>query len=1009
MGLFLWPLASFATEPDVRECLRRTGAGSGLFVHLGTSDARLECALARSGTRVVHGLATTPSRIPELRRAIQRQRLGGIVLLEPWHHRHSLPYPDRFVNLLIADVDELLGDSADPLEQRKRLLAEIERVLAVEGTAYLGEKGRWQVLRPSHAEVDDWTHKWHSPTGNPLSRDKVAGPPTSVQWAHGPAFADGAIGGKMPRIAGGKFVCIDSVDGALFARQAGNGLPLWRENLQLSPTADLVLASNRVYLHAQEPGVGDPKRGERGPLIALDLQTGKRLKVYERSAQNPEKPGPGRAPLAQFLVSPQGILQAVGPDLVWLDPDTGKRRWTQTLKSGVWFSPILLDDQVVVAECEESGGRRRLDNNVSARAVAAFGLAEGKLRWRNERILPPWVEVDRKGRKERMRPSLSPLVGGEGLILLHAGSYQSRAPGAFLAALSASAGKELWRHTFPEKEWTNTVEASRLVLRAGVVYYLGGRGARAFAARTGKPLTDFRKRPRYAFNGFGECSGSRGTVNWLIGNALCYWDRDLKLSETWAARSSCGTGVFPAHGMIFALPTGCNCAGYSRGYLGLACTPLPDPVPDAERRWIADPLPEIEESRARDDDWPVFLGNPQRTAATPHALPEKLRQRWRTRVTSLVDRSLLHDRKRSEYWLGALSAPVCASGMIVVACPEHHTVAALDAHGKVKWIYPVGGKVDTPPTIYQGRVFFGCHDGLVHALRLTDGQPLWRFLAAPVHRKAMLHGHLASAFPVHGSVLVLQGKVLATAGFHSYLGGIHAWSLDPATGKFLNKGSLRGGPDAPRPVVHDILAASADGRQAWLCDEASFSADARVVYTNRKRGPRTLENGPVVTFERVSSLVRYPHDQRGGSTHGWKQPALSGPAYGHRVVRSGANAYALKDPTTSERHPVRASKVAVVSAWTGTLRNRKQRWQATVAALGNKESYGAMILAGDRLYLGGGKRDGSAGFVQVLDGQEGKLLAEYPMPARVTECGLAAAGGQLVVSCEDGTVVCLGR
>ncbi len=58
--------------------------------------------------------------------------------------------------------------------------------------------------------------------------------------------------------------------------------------------------------------------------------------------------------------------------------------------------------------------------------------------------------------------------------------------------------------------------------------------------------------------------------------------------------------------------------------------------------------------------------------------------------------------------------------------------------------------------------------------------------------------------------------------------------------------------------------------------------------------------------------------------------------------------------------------------------------------------------------LGGGKRDGSEGFVQIASAADGKLLQEIALPALVTECGFAAAQGRLIISCEDGTVVCLG-
>ena len=98
----------------------------------------------------------------------------------------------------------------------------------------------------------------------------------------------------------------------------------------------------------------------------------------------------------------------------------------------------------------------------------------------------------------------------------------------------------------------------------------------------------------------------------------------------------------------------------------------------------------------------------------------------------------------------------------------------------------------------------------------------------------------------------------------------------------------------------------------------------------------------------------------------------------------------------------------LVEAVTGTWRNKKQLWSASVQSLGSRESYGALVKAAGRLVLGGGARDGSAGFVQVLDASTGKLLGAFDAPGRVTECGLAAAGGRLYVCCEDGSLLCFG-
>ena len=54
--------------------------------------------------------------------------------------------------------------------------------------------------------------------------------------------------------------------------------------------------------------------------------------------------------------------------------------------------------------------------------------------------------------------------------------------------------------------------------------------------------------------------------------------------------------------------------------------------------------------------------------------------------------------------------------------------------GRKVWEYAAGGRIDSPPTIYQGLVLFGCRDGWVYCLRMSDGAVAWRFRAAPRDR-----------------------------------------------------------------------------------------------------------------------------------------------------------------------------------------------------------------------------------------------------------------------------------
>jgi len=1009
--MFSVGIARAAAALDADKIINATGIQSGLVCLVGEAHLGLARNFARNGRFLVHWLVTGRQDIDVLRKQAQAANLGGLVIIEPAESTRRLPYPARFVSLLVADLDRL-GD-------QPTVEVEVRRVLATRGAAYLKQGGRWGVLKTDRAAapIDDWTHKWYDASGNPVSRDRLAGLPQLVQWQHGPAMHDGAVPGKMPRIADGRFFAIDNASGALVCRDAGNGLLLWRRELGLPATTDFVALDGRVYLHHDpDAAAGSSRRfAERGPLVGLDASDGKLLQVYRDGlrADDRKRRGRGRArpPVPWFIVTQSVIVQAYGPDLVVLDREKGTVRWRAALEGATWFSPVALGDLLVAAECAEPAYRQRLDGSANVRAVGAFSLADGTPRWRRDAVMTPRREAGRRGRPGEVRLSFKPLAAAEGRILMYASSYQTRAPGAFVAALDAASGRELWRREIPDRQWNNTVESSRVVLRDGQAIFLGSRGIQVWDAASGGPIGGFRRKPRrrrFLGRGDAACSGSRATVEWLLCNAHQYWNAKLECTLNYGARSACGTGVVPANGMLFVLPTGCDCTDHSRGYQGLACQAAGVQIDDQRRlETFARPPAGNAGPKNRQGAWPTFLADTQRSSAVAAALPTTLRQRWRVRVTQPpTDTHVDRDRRQSERYLGALSAPVVADGLVVVACPETHQVVALDAaSGRRRWAFTAGGKVDSPPTLHRGLALFGAQDGRVYALRAEDGRPVWRFTAAPWHTKAVLHGHLASASPLHGSVLVLGEVAVVTAGLHSELGGLHAWVLAVATGKPRQQAVFT--PDLPHvsPTTNEILVASVSGDEVWAGRSLRFGLDLKPKPIDRFR------DGPPMRFDRNGALIRFPGEGRGGSTHGWKGAMGVFADRAQRAATDGRHGYLLKDPTARGRHPVRADKSIVLWCVTASRSGRRPKplWEASVAALGNKESYSALIKAGGRLYLGGGKRDGSSGFVQVVNAADGKLIAEYAAPARVTECGLAAAGDALYVCCENGELLRFGR
>jgi len=136
---------------------------------------------------------------------------------------------------------------------------------------------------------------------------------------------------------------------------------------------------------------------------------------------------------------------------------------------------------------------------------------------------------------------------------------------------------------------------------------------------------------------------------------------------------------------------------------------------------------------------------------------------------------------------GPLTPPVTASGRVFVAARDEHTIYALDADtGDVDWSFTAGARIDSPPTLYKGQVLFGCTDGYLYCVTFEKGELDWRFRAAPAERRIMIEDQLESAWPVNGSVLVVNDVVYCAAGRSSMLdGGIWLYGLRPATGELL--------------------------------------------------------------------------------------------------------------------------------------------------------------------------------------------------------------------------------
>jgi len=176
-----------------------------------------------------------------------------------------------------------------------------------------------------------------------------------------------------------------------------------------------------------------------------------------------------------------------------------------------------------------------------------------------------------------------------------------------------------------------------------------------------------------------------------------------------------------------------------------------------------------------------------------------------------------------------------------------------DKQGNVLWSSTAGGRISSPPIIHEGLCIFGCHDGWVYAVRIADGSPVWRFMAAPYERKVMAHSQLESSWPVYG-VVMHQSLLCASAGLHPELGGgIYVYGLEPETGKLVWKRVLSKSPAkihgtdriagriVPSSALNDVL--QSDGNLLSL----PAGGGRRFTFDPRKTDPelkQQLETNP---------------------------------------------------------------------------------------------------------------------------------------------------------------------
>jgi len=771
-GVWLCGTAAGQTPEGVAKgILEATGVKGGLIVHLGCGDGKVTAALHASNAYLVHGIDTDADHVAQARRHIHERGLYGPVSADTFDGRR-LPYVDNLVNLVVSDDPGAVA------------MAEVIRVLAPCGVAYIHRNGHWgKTVKPRPKEMDEWTHYLHDATGNAVAHDSLIEPPAQYQWVGGERYGrqhDHMSSVSAVVSAGGRvFYIFDEAPRAsiltppkwrLIARDAFNGTVLWKRDIAPWHEHLWPLKSGPQILARRLVAVGDrvyATLGTDAPLVALDAATGETVRTYDATKVTEEilcdggvlflsvavkgqplrsDPAKTYATLAEIRSANTGDLWAEAPrTLMAVEADSGKVLWTKV--SNVISLSLAADGQRVLFH----DGER----------VQCLDRRSGQVRWASE-PLPC---------RKPMRSSSGATLVIYGDVVLYDGliaaeKYEERRS-TTLFALSANDGKTLWKAEHPPCGHSGTPDD----ILVGLVW--GGAGAQGSDSgimvgrdlKTGEVKSEFP--PDVKTHWFHHrCYRAKATEKYLlysrtgiefIDHAAKHW-----ICHHWI-RGACHYGVMPCNGLIYAPPHPCACYIEAKlfGFSAVAAAPKaggpPRDVPEEERlqrgpaygaeitnlksqisnprseianlkseisnlkSQISNPKSEISnlKSEISEGDWPTYRHDAARSGATKTAVrPTGLKHSWEMTIG------------------GKLSSPVVAEGKLFVASPDSHTVHALDAStGNPVWAFVAGGRVDSPPTIWQGRTLFGSADGHVYCLRASDGRLAWRYRAAPEDRR----------------------------------------------------------------------------------------------------------------------------------------------------------------------------------------------------------------------------------------------------------------------------------
>ena len=811
--LIIFILIVRAQADTATELLKKANFPGGVILHIGSGNGKLSNDLYQSENTLVYGLEKSHERVRTARNKAYEKGISGKVTYSQWDGKF-LPFPQNFINMIICEEE---------IDQK-----EIMRVLAPYGTALIRKGDSWSKLYKEYpSDMDHWPQYFYSPTGNAVSKDKMVKPPLyHLQWTGGPRWsrhhdvmssfsACVSAGGRLFYVfdEGTTFSPMLPTKWKLICRDAFNGTILWKVDIPKWFPNMHQLKSGPSHLPRRLVATDDKlyvTLSIEGAVSVLDTKTGKVLDVIEGSQGAEEiiiendvlyivcDKEKNKKELSRYPYSIT-TLQKRPKDIIKVNRESLKTLWHH--KSS-WTAPLSF--------CVD-------DRNVyyfDGASIVALDKNNAEKQWRSESL--PVM----KNMESFFGPTV---VAAKNRILYTGGENYKGHIGSQgkMIALDAFNGKKLWEADSPPSGYKSS---ENLFVIRGMIWqndntaeYGKGKPSTGITTGTGfergKEVINF-KPDEEAYFFHHRCYPAKATEDYLLLSRTGVEFVDLK-TKKWTlhqwVRGACLYGIMPANGMIYSPQSPCAC------YIGAKLDGFPALVAKNNEHPVWKKTAETERlvlgnSKGRSfmavndqNNWPIYRHNNRRSGTSNNTVKSISKEQWRIELGS------------------ALTQPVVAEDKVLVAQKHQHTLHALDSKtGKKIWHFVAGGQIDSSPTIYKKRCYFGSADGYIYCLDSANGELIWKYQGAPSKSTHMHYERLESTHPLHGSVLIHDDKVYAVAGRSMFVdGGMNFLILDAKTGKKIREILMDDkvpGTDKELQLQHEVLSMPQALNDLLTCD-----------------------------------------------------------------------------------------------------------------------------------------------------------------------------------------------